>query len=79
MHRSYPGEDRLTRVQDQWTMGGRVLAAPVLEKAAKNRTVLLPTGYTWFQFNTTATVPPAPTVTVDVELTTIPVYVRAGT
>ena len=54
-----------------------MLAAPVMEKAAKNRTVLLPTGYTWFRFNSTATVPP--TVTVDVELTTIPVFVRAGT
>ena len=60
-------------------MGGRVLAAPVLEKGATNRTVQLPRGYTWFQFNATATAPPGPAFTVDVEMTTIPVYIRAGT
>jgi len=74
----FPGEDRLARVQDQWTMGGRLMAAPVLEQGAANRTVLLPCGATWFKFNSTTTCP-GPAVTVAAEMTTIPVFVRGGT
>ena len=81
----------VSHVSDQWTLGGSLLAAPVMESGATERVVVLPalaagTGAAaaaaaagWYRFNTTATSAAGTNVTVPVpDLSTIPIFVRAG-
>jgi alpha-glucosidase len=72
-------EDRATfSLNDEWMLGNRVLAAPVLTLDGK-RKVYLPAG-NWFEGNTGKAVAGAQTLDLTpVSLDVIPFYVRAGT
>ncbi len=72
-------EDRKTwSLNDEWMLGDRVLAAPVLTKGGE-RKVYLPAGG-WFDGNTGKAVAGAQTLDLTpVPLDVIPFYVRAGT
>jgi alpha-glucosidase len=72
-------DDRATwSMNDEWMLGDRVLAAPVLTKGGE-RKVFLPTG-NWFDGNTGKTVAGGQTLDLTpVPLDVIPFYVRAGT
>jgi alpha-glucosidase (family GH31 glycosyl hydrolase) len=70
----YPDED--PTVIDQFTLAGEILAAPVLERDATERTVRLPPG-DWR--DRAGTIHHGPTdITVPADLTTIPVYRRTN-
>jgi alpha-glucosidase (family GH31 glycosyl hydrolase) len=70
---AYPGYDG---VRDQFLLGDDLLCAPVLEKGATSRRVLVPAGR-WVGGDGLVTVGPTET-TVPVELDTIPMWTREG-
>jgi alpha-glucosidase len=72
-------DDRATwSLNDEWMLGDRVLAAPVLTKGGE-RKVYLPAG-NWFDGNTGKAIAGAQTLDLaPVPLDVIPFYVRAGT
>jgi len=73
----FPSDKNTVNMQDEWLLGDKLLAAPVLTKGG-SRSVYLPEG-TWYDFNTGASVTGGRTVALqDVPLATIPVYMRAG-
>ncbi len=73
----FPNDPKTQNLHDQWLLGDRLLAAPILTQGGE-RDVYLPAG-NWFDFNTSAPVPGAQTLHVTASLDTIPAYVRAGT
>jgi alpha-D-xyloside xylohydrolase len=73
----FPKDARTFDLRDEWLLGDRLLAAPVLTQATA-RDVLLPVGG-WFDFNTGARVEGGGTRRVDAPLDVIPAFVREGT
>ena len=74
----FPDDRRTWSLNDEWMLGDRVLAAPVLAKAGE-RTVYLPAGE-WFDGNTGKSITGAQTLNLSpVPLDVIPFYVRGGT
>jgi alpha-glucosidase len=74
----FPDDHATWPVNDEWMLGDRVLAAPVLTKGGE-RKVYLPAG-AWFDGNTGKAVAGAQTLDLTpVPLDVIPFYVRAGT
>jgi alpha-glucosidase (family GH31 glycosyl hydrolase) len=73
----YPDEAAAVERGDQYLWGRDMLVAPVVEKGAASRTLYLPRG-TWYDFWTRAKVEGGREITRDVDLETMPLYVRAG-
>jgi alpha-glucosidase (family GH31 glycosyl hydrolase) len=73
----WPQDSKSMAVADQFLWGDHLLVAPVLEAGATRRTTYLPTG-TWWDFWSNQRVKGGADVTREVDLATIPVYVRAG-
>ncbi len=73
----FPDDAKTYNMEDEWLMGDRLLAAPVLAQGGA-RDVYLPAGE-WFDFNTGASVSGGQTLHLQPALGTIPAYVRAGT
>jgi alpha-glucosidase/alpha-D-xyloside xylohydrolase len=74
---TWPDDERASLVDDSYLWGDSILVAPVLEKAATERKTYLPAGV-WWDYWTGEQVKGAGEVTRDVDLETIPLYVRAG-
>jgi hypothetical protein len=62
---------------DEFLWGRDILVAPVTEKGATTRTVYLPKGV-WIDFWTNETIVGGREISRDIDLATIPLYVRAG-
>jgi len=73
----YPDDVRARGLGNQFLWGRDMLVAPVVTKGATSREVYLPKGE-WYDWWTNAKSTGAQTVTRDVDLTTMPIYVRAG-
>ncbi len=73
----YPNDDRAKGLGTQFMWGRDMLIAPVFEKGATSREVYLPKG-DWYDWWTGAKTTGAQSVTRDVDLATMPIYVRAG-
>jgi len=74
----FPDDQATWSLNDEWMLGDRVLAAPVLAKSGE-RKVYLPAG-SWFDGNTGKAIGGAQTLDLTpVPLDVIPFYVRAGT
>lgn len=73
----FPRDPRTYNLEDEWLVGSRLLAAPILTEGGA-RDVYLPAGG-WFDFNTGASVHGGQTLRVQAPLDAIPAYVRAGT
>ncbi len=73
----FPRDPETFNLEDEWLVGDRLLAAPVLSQGGA-RDVYLPAGR-WYDFNTNAPVAGGQTLHVQAPLDTIPAYVRAGT
>lgn len=72
-----PGEPSVIDCDDEFLLGNDLLVAPVLVEGASERRVVLPPG-AWFDL-ASGTVHSGPgTITLSVQLETIPVFVRAG-
>ena len=73
----YPDDARARALGDQFLWGRDMLIAPVYKKGAVSRDVYLPRG-TWYDWWTGKAETGGRTVARAVELSTLPIYVRAG-
>ncbi|HEX6314204.1 MAG TPA: TIM-barrel domain-containing protein, partial [Gemmatimonadaceae bacterium] len=73
----YPDDARARGMGSQFLWGRDLLVAPVVTKGATSREVYLPSG-DWYDWWTNATVSGGRKVTRNVDLATVPIYVRAG-
>jgi alpha-D-xyloside xylohydrolase len=75
---AYPHDDSLNDTWDEYLYGDSLLVAPVTTAKAENRSVYLPAGR-WMNYNDKRTTDDGrKTVTADVPLGRIPVFVREG-
>jgi alpha-glucosidase/alpha-D-xyloside xylohydrolase len=74
---AYPGDERALQCDDEYLWGDGFLVAPVLEAEAKQRKVYLPAGQ-WWDYWTAKSIGGGGEVERDVDLETIPLYVKAG-
>jgi alpha-glucosidase/alpha-D-xyloside xylohydrolase len=74
---AYPEDARASVVEDAYLWGDSLLVAPVLEPEAKHRKIYLPHGV-WWDYWTNARVDGGSEVMREVDLETIPLYVKAG-
>ncbi len=73
----FPEDAKTFNMEDEWLMGDRLLAAPVLTQGGA-RDVYLPAGR-WYDFNTGDPISGGRTLHLQVPLDAIPAYIRAGT
>ncbi|BDI30386.1 hypothetical protein CCAX7_24370 [Capsulimonas corticalis] len=73
----FPNDEKTQNLKDEWMVGNRLLAAPVLAEGGA-RDITLPAGR-WYDFNTGAGVDGGQIQHIQAALDTIPAYVRAGT
>ncbi|MEZ5039779.1 MAG: glycoside hydrolase family 31 protein [Saprospiraceae bacterium] len=73
----YPADERVSGIGDQYLWGRDLLVAPVYEKGATSRELYLPEGL-WYDWWTNAGVKGGQTIRREVDLSTMPIYVRAG-
>jgi alpha-glucosidase/alpha-D-xyloside xylohydrolase len=73
----YPDDQKCRKTGDQYLWGNDMLIAPVYEKGAIARHVYLPEGY-WYDWWTNTKEAGGKTVSRIVDLSTMPIYVRAG-
>ncbi|MGH9204450.1 MAG: DUF5110 domain-containing protein, partial [Vicinamibacterales bacterium] len=73
----YPRDERARGMGTQYLWGSDLLIAPVFEKGATSRDVYLPAGE-WYDWWTNAKSQGGQTVSRPVDLSTMPIYVRAG-
>ncbi|MEJ7766341.1 MAG: TIM-barrel domain-containing protein [Chitinophagaceae bacterium] len=73
----YPTDKVASKTGDQFLWGSDLLIAPVFEKGATTRSGYLPAG-DWYDWWTNAKSAGGKSVTREVDLATMPIYVRAG-
>lgn len=73
----YPEDATAVARGDEYLYGRDLLVAPVAEKGAASRSLYLPRG-TWYDFWTQTKLEGGREITRNVDLATIPLYVRAG-
>jgi alpha-glucosidase len=73
----FPDDLKVAETTDEWLIGSRLLAAPILDENDK-RTVYLPAD-DWFRFETTTKLTGPQSFDLTAGLDEIPAYVRAGT
>ncbi len=73
----YPEDARAAATEDAYIWGESILVAPVLEPGASQRTTYLPQG-AWWDYWTNSRVDGGREVTREVDLETMPLYVKAG-
>jgi alpha-glucosidase/alpha-D-xyloside xylohydrolase len=73
----YPGDAEAVKLGDEYLWGRDLLVAPVVEKGATTRRLYLPEG-TWYDWWTGKTARGKQWVERQVDLATMPLYVRAG-
>jgi alpha-glucosidase (family GH31 glycosyl hydrolase) len=74
----YPDDPQARERGDQYLWGRDLLVAPVIEPGAASRRLYLPRG-AWYDFWSTERVEGGREITREVDLATMPLYVRAGT
>ncbi len=74
---SFPGDAKARTAQDCYLWGDAFLVAPVTEKDTGQKTHYLPAG-TWWDYWTGARIEGGRDVTRDVDLATLPLYLKAG-
>jgi alpha-glucosidase (family GH31 glycosyl hydrolase) len=73
----YPDDPKAVACGDEYLWGKSVLVAPVVEKGAETRQVYLPAGG-WYDFWTQERLEGSREIKRNVDLETLPLYVRAG-
>jgi alpha-glucosidase/alpha-D-xyloside xylohydrolase len=73
----YPQDSRAAATDDAYMWGSSILVAPVIEKGAMQRKTYLPQGQ-WWDFWTHARIDGGKDAVRDVDLETLPLYVKAG-
>ncbi|MBX2874023.1 MAG: glycoside hydrolase family 31 protein [Saprospiraceae bacterium] len=73
----YPEDESTYTLDNQFLLGGELLIAPVLTPEASSRKVYLPKGK-WYDYWTGEEYQGEQTITVEVDLTSIPFFVKQG-
>ena len=73
----YPNDTNATKAADEFLWGRDILVAPVTEKGATSRQLYLPRGV-WYDWWTGEKIEGGREIERGVDLTTMPLYVRAG-
>ena len=73
----YPNDQQATKTADEFLWGRDMLIAPVYQKGATSRAVYLPEGE-WYDWWTNTRHKGGQTISRTVDLSTMPIYVRAG-
>lgn len=73
----YPDDEQAAALGNQYLWGRDLLVAPVFQKGAATREVYLPAG-TWYDWWTNTPATGHQTITRKVDLSIMPIYVRAG-
>ncbi|MDB5246603.1 MAG: glycoside hydrolase family 31 [Segetibacter sp.] len=73
----YPEDENARGLATEYLWGRDILVAPVFEKGATSRSVYLPPGE-WYDWWTKSKLAGGQTISKEVTLATMPVYVRAG-
>ena len=73
----YPKDETASKTADEFLWGRDMLIAPVYEKSATTRKLYLPQGQ-WYDWWTNAKQPGGQTISRSVDLSIMPIYVRAG-
>jgi len=76
---AYPTDNKTHSLKDQFMFGHDLLGAPVVESAAEKRSVYLPQGDNWTDIWTGEAHDGGQKITRNVNLATMPIYVRQGT
>jgi alpha-glucosidase (family GH31 glycosyl hydrolase) len=74
----YPDDPKAVERDDEYLWGRDLLVAPIVEKGATSRQIYLPRG-AWYDFWTGERKEGGREITREVDLETMPLYVRAGT
>lgn len=74
----FPDDMTARRLTDQYLFGPAFLVAPVIEPGVSARQVYLPSGADWYDFRTGERQSGGRTVTAAAPLSTMPLFVRAG-
>lgn len=74
---AYPGDTTMLAIDDAYMWGDALLVAPVTAAGAHERVVCLPEG-AWYDFWTHARLQGVREITAAAELSTLPLYVKAG-
>lgn len=73
-----PQNKELSNIEDQYFWGDEVIVAPVIEKGAKSRKVILPQGI-WYDYNNPAITYQGPTtINYNAPIDVLPLFVKAG-
>jgi alpha-D-xyloside xylohydrolase len=74
----FPDDRKGWNVDDEYMFGPAFLVAPVTEFKARNRSVYLPAGSSWYDFYTGRSIAGGKTITADAPYERMPLFVRAG-
>jgi alpha-D-xyloside xylohydrolase len=74
----FPNDPQVRDIKDQYLFGHELLVAPVTAYGVRERSVYLPKGASWYDFQTGALHQGGKTVTLKAPLTQIPLLVKAG-
>ena len=74
----FPSDANALDVRDQFMFGPAMLVNPVTRAGATSRTVYLPSGSSWYDFWTGASLKGGQSINAPAPLETMPLYVRAG-
>ncbi|AIQ14286.1 TIM-barrel domain-containing protein [Paenibacillus durus] len=73
----YANDSKVYNIQDEWMFGASILAAPIHQEKATERTVYLPSG-TWYDWNSEQQFTGGQEITYSADLNTIPMLVKEG-
>ncbi len=74
----FPKDNQVKNIKDQYLFGRDMMVAPVSEYGALERSVYMPKGANWYDFNTGALYKGGSTVKVKAPLARMPVMIKAG-
>ncbi|MBO9543756.1 TIM-barrel domain-containing protein [Caulobacter sp.] len=74
----YPNDLKARNVDDEYLYGSAFLVAPVTEFKARSRSVYLPAGTTWYDFETGKAHAGGQSIKADAPLGRMPLFVKAG-
>jgi len=74
----FPHDERVKDIKDQYLFGHDFLVAPVTSYGARERSVYLPMGATWYDFDTGAVHKGGSAITAAAPAARMPLFVKAG-
>ena len=74
----FPDDQKAWSIEDEYLFGGDVLVAPVLNSGSESRSVYLPEGATWTEYETGIKHQGGSTISVATPIDRIPIFFKNG-